>query len=1016
MSPRSILALLTAVVLSLPAVRVAAYESGCRHDWDDPCDSEDGYAAPRARWLGDDAEHHAMFEYAAAASGLPEGLFASVTPVRYTDDALIATVGDPPEEVRSWMPQRWDAAAVRTPGTSAAEMSQLPDFSWALWDWASGNQLCPPFPWWDAGDCHVFKTHMGALNSSHFPPQSESFYAWYHDLAMARAAECRAMLADLLGGADPPDRCQAPVVVGAGDAVDRLGHHVQACEQEAMLLEGVAQHYLQDTWSMGHMWHRWGGPEIDDWLIEPDWTNPRAVAAVVGALSGTMHGAKSMLDPLLPGTWDDAMCAPLADRSTTYYDPVVGAPLEGLGDMFGHYLYTDPLDFAIQLESITGCSVDGMRAVYAESGCLHGPIEEADAAVADLDRPLEPGGCFGQRATNGALFSAFGLHFGEYPDQDHWFEPSIWGANALVAVTLDTAVSLQVEPTTDEQEDAFRHDVGRLATQIAVEAFFNPDDTNLASGGLHPVIGVQHNGAYAAPPGDRPASWTDPPLPWGIGGLDNDGQRAEFLNLGFAEAHAADRCDTLSEDDLYAYFQAVWLAPGAERAARCGQCVQMVAPHFRFGSPDDHDLDREPLCHYTATDPAFVYSWDPMPGLSAEAGATAWCDCAGGLLVATGDAPDGGLVAQFDGDPWPAIDAQAPEPLTLGLSDRGLAMAASPTWDQLVTVQEDGTLSLFDLTPGEEQELDADFDPATTDVGAAPGITRLVVGGRPADVQAFELDGTARALVASWEHVSLVDLDARQVEATVTRETLGLPDDHRLRSVEVSAELGKAWIGVIRYGLGEMVWSIAVLDLPALAAGITDSSVLLDTLAPGPTDCPAVDLALSPDGSMLAVGCNTTAGGRIFLFEAATDAVIDMAPTETWDDLRPFAMSRSGPSGLAWTPDGEALHVLWGLGRETGDFPWDSVLRRCPLDEYNCWLEVKVSDGGPPATDLVVVEDGDDTVSWVIDGSGWLVAVPQSVLELEGGGGLCVEVLSDAWDCPPVYDLGFGGFHAVTAL
>lgn len=1016
MSPRTAALLVVTCLALLPATSTA-YESGCRDADGEPCDDEDGYAAPRGRWLGEHAEHQVLFQYAADASGLPSALFSSLSPVRYTGDALIASDGPPETDVHSWSPQRHAADAVRQPGTSPAEMSQLPDFSWALWDWVSGNETCAPFADTDADECHQFKTHMGALNSSHFPPQTEAFYAWYHDLAVARAAECRAMLADLLGGDDPPDRCEAPVTVESNGPVERHAHHVLACEAEAMLLEGVAQHYLQDTWSMGHMWQRWGGPELDDWLIEPDWTNPRAVAAVVGALSGTMHGAKSLLDPLLPGTWDDAMCAPLADRSTTYLDPVLGAPLEGLGDMFSGYLYTDPLDFSIQLASVTGCSVDGMRHVYEESGCLHGPIEQADPLLADLERPREPDGCFGQRATNRALFSAFGLHFGEYPDQDHWFEPSLWGANALVAVTLDTLVSWQVESTTDEQEDAFRHDVGRLSTQIAFEGLFHPEDTNLASGGLYPVIGVQHNGAYAATPGDRPAAYTDPSLPWVLDGAGDDGARAELLNLGFADAHAADRCAALSEDDLFDYLDAVLAASDDERAARCGQCVQMVAPHFRFGAgPDDYDADREPLCHYAAAAPAYVYSWDAMPGLSASAGATAWCDCAGGLLVATGDAPDGGLLAEFGGDPWPAIDAAAPEPLTLPLSDRGLAMAAGPYWDQLVTIQEDGTLSQFDLALGEEQELDADFDPATTDPGAPAGVTRLVVGGRPADVQTFEYAGTARALVASWEHVTLVDLDARQVDVTVTRETLGLPDDHRLRSVEVAPDLGKAWIGVVRYGLGDLAWGIAVLDLEALAAGVDDSSVLLASLDPGPTDCPAIDMALSPDGSMLAVGCITTAGGRIYLLESATDAIIDMAPTESWDDLRPLARSRSGPAALDWTPDGLALHVIWGLGRESGEFAWDSVLRKCPLDEYNCWQEVKVSDGGPPATDLAIVQGSEGTVTWVVDGSGWLVAVPQSVLDLEGPAGLCTEVVFDGFDCAPLYDLAFGGFHAVTAL
>ncbi len=29
-----------------------------------------------------------------------------------------------------------------------------------------------------------------------------------------------------------------------------------ACETEAKVLEAIGQHYLQDAWSMGHLWER----------------------------------------------------------------------------------------------------------------------------------------------------------------------------------------------------------------------------------------------------------------------------------------------------------------------------------------------------------------------------------------------------------------------------------------------------------------------------------------------------------------------------------------------------------------------------------------------------------------------------------------------------------------------------------------------------------------------------------------------------------------------------------------
>jgi hypothetical protein len=31
---------------------------------------------------------------------------------------------------------------------------------------------------------------------------------------------------------------------------------LMACETEAKVLEAIGQHYLQDAWSMGHLWER----------------------------------------------------------------------------------------------------------------------------------------------------------------------------------------------------------------------------------------------------------------------------------------------------------------------------------------------------------------------------------------------------------------------------------------------------------------------------------------------------------------------------------------------------------------------------------------------------------------------------------------------------------------------------------------------------------------------------------------------------------------------------------------
>jgi hypothetical protein len=147
-------------------------------------------------------------------------------------------------------PVDFGAERTRTRTMSVPEFAALPDFSYSLTDWVTGNEGCDPYSDTDFERCHQFTTHMGALNSSHFVPQSRRFYEHYHLLALDRAAACAA-LEDSLEAAQP-------------GAADRFESVLLACETEAMVLEAIGQHYLQDAWSMGHMWERWGGPELAD--------------------------------------------------------------------------------------------------------------------------------------------------------------------------------------------------------------------------------------------------------------------------------------------------------------------------------------------------------------------------------------------------------------------------------------------------------------------------------------------------------------------------------------------------------------------------------------------------------------------------------------------------------------------------------------------------------------------------------------------------------------------------------
>ena len=113
------------------------------------------------------------------------------------------------------------AHAVQERIHSPSEFSQLPDFSYSLWDWALGNETCPLDHSIAPDDCHKFAGHMGATNSNHFLPQTSTAYNWYHQLAMNRAAACDVLRTRIGSRSD-------------------LQRFVKECVSEALVLEAAA--------------------------------------------------------------------------------------------------------------------------------------------------------------------------------------------------------------------------------------------------------------------------------------------------------------------------------------------------------------------------------------------------------------------------------------------------------------------------------------------------------------------------------------------------------------------------------------------------------------------------------------------------------------------------------------------------------------------------------------------------------------------------------------------------------
>ena len=157
---------------------------------------------------------------------------------------------------------------------------------------------------------------------------------------------------------------------------------VQACDQLAFTYESVAHHYLQDAWSMGHMWERWGGPNPGDFGGASDW-RPRAL--LIALTSGLIHGAKGVVQSKLPswlppGSVDalDPMCAPLDPAQNNYGEPVWAtlppptyeyAADRSLYTAVGD-LYLDLLrsDYGVQYGRMIDCGAASLNQLAAQAG------------------------------------------------------------------------------------------------------------------------------------------------------------------------------------------------------------------------------------------------------------------------------------------------------------------------------------------------------------------------------------------------------------------------------------------------------------------------------------------------------------------------------------------------------------------------------------------------------------------------------------------------------------------------
>lgn len=499
------------------------------------------------------AEHWEIWNHAAEAGGLPAGLQGA---------EILFEVYARPNEYIPRHPAQEDPGSLEVVGRlrEIGEVTQLPDMSYSLQDWARANSDCPLDEGELDGDaCHNFMGHLGALNSTHFLPQARDWYMHLHGIALERAEACAAI----------------------ADSGEHYQQTVLTCEKQALVVEAVAQHYLQDAWSSGHMWERWGSPDLDAY------DGKVADALAVGSFAGTWHGAKAVLDRTLPGEWDDPMCAHAPENpwGDVRYQGTDGDLHPALGDLFWHVVVQGG-DYSHQLDALTTCSVAGMAEVYQATGQAHGPLE----TVVDAEA-LYGEACWGQRVTNAALGVGSLVHKGATPNQSPFgaaptSETGRKRYGFAIATLLGSALKRKGFTLDGESAKQFRRDASKLHALVGFKAKLDPQGTQLASGGLPKLLGAKANGQYQD---QGLPEWADPPGPWSPTDPDPG---VQALGLMFLETGIEERCD----QDLDALEALRWSGSQAS-AAEQAFCERMVAPHLRVGlDAGSYDPRYEPIC------------------------------------------------------------------------------------------------------------------------------------------------------------------------------------------------------------------------------------------------------------------------------------------------------------------------------------------------------------------------------------------------------------------------------------
>ena len=572
----------------------------------EPC--SDGPGAARGQLTGDihENEHSRIWRQTIDVAGLPDVVNRPFT-LRAVTGGQTIVIGD--QVHASQLPTSLNQATKLVEQTvTLEEFAELADFSFSLWDRFSGNETCPIGSDLDSEQCHGLKTHMGAVNSNHFLPQAYDAYLHYHQLALDHAKTCR----------DTSDSMTTE---------NREFHResLRACERMALTYEAFGQHFLQDAWSMGHMWERWGSPNREVMSDNFD-------AIAIGSVAGLIHGSTAVLQDELGsiGDFSDSLCAPVHEE-TQYKTGHTHEMAKGLGDLF----LSEALDsvslndvdgdseFSHQTKLMLSCAAAGLLEVYQASGQQHGSASPSDQLL-PVDAKDEAT-CFGQRATNEAMKLGAGVDM-----VIAGFIPYHLDLDSYTATAAVVGIASQYADNYDDlswwtygrKVNQLRVDLSRIASLLTLHAKLDPHGTESASGALGNLLNKLPNGDYS--PMDRLGSYSDE-APQRVDLPKTEAQKS--TQRWNKESFLATSCDEVPHfsfrQNLRILKNRVNTAPSNEaKAARCQACIVEAS---KVARPNQKELNS--FCG--ATNPQYIpYEiWvDSFSGSPREI-ATNWCGC-----------------------------------------------------------------------------------------------------------------------------------------------------------------------------------------------------------------------------------------------------------------------------------------------------------------------------------------------------------------------------------------------------